>query len=206
MAPFSHDPPWIGSEKWLMLITHTKMQITMMALQSESPNSSSLILSGVFLFLSSSSSAVWILPISVLSAVPITTPTAFPPATLVPEKQTLCLPWSITFSSSMGSICLVTETVSPVRIDWSTRRLIDLSSIMRRSAGILSPVRIITMSPGTRSTALISPKFGLAARRTIALAGANSLRALMASAADCSCHTPTNAFAIKITRITSGST
>jgi hypothetical protein len=38
MHTLNHDPPWMGSLKWLMLMTHTRMQMIMIALHSESPN------------------------------------------------------------------------------------------------------------------------------------------------------------------------
>ena len=36
-------------------------------------------------------------------------------------------------------MCLMTETDSPVRIDWSMRIVVDMTFMMRMSAGILSP-------------------------------------------------------------------
>lgn len=39
----------------------------------------------------------------------------------------------------IGSVCLITLIVSPVSIDWSILRTVDMISIILKSAGILSP-------------------------------------------------------------------
>lgn len=47
--------------------------------------------------------------------------------------------WLTARGSGMASVCLMTDTDSPVRMDWSILRVVEkiLSSLM--SAGILSP-------------------------------------------------------------------
>ena len=47
--------------------------------------------------------------------------------------------WLTARGSGTGSVCLMTETDSPVRIDWSMRSVVEKIFIRRRSAGILSP-------------------------------------------------------------------
>ncbi len=46
----------------------------------------------------------------------------------------------------MGSVCLMTLKLSPVRIDWSILRVVEWMVVMRMSAGILSP----TVTNGTK--------------------------------------------------------
>lgn len=48
---------------------------------------------------------------------------------------------------------LCTLTLSPVRIAWSTRKLLDDTEMILQSAGILSPTETLMMSPGTSSDA-----------------------------------------------------
>ena len=80
-----------------------------------------------------------ILPMAVLSPVPITTPRALPAATLVPEKMMFFLSWLTALGSGTGSVCLMTDTDSPVRMDWSILNVVDMICMIRMSAGILSP-------------------------------------------------------------------
>ncbi|KAF3850638.1 hypothetical protein F7725_012410 [Dissostichus mawsoni] len=88
-----------------MLIIHTAMQIREMTLESCSPNSSSFCCSGVF---SCSVAAISsrIFPISVFTPVATATPTAFPAA-------------------------MKMEMFSPVRMDWSTLRVVDMMEQIR---------------------------------------------------------------------------
>lgn len=53
--------------------------------------------------------------------------------------------------SATGSTVLLTLTLSPVRIAWSTRILVEVTESSLQSAGILSPTATETMSPGTSS-------------------------------------------------------
>jgi hypothetical protein len=48
---------------------------------------------------------------------------------------------------------LLTLTLSPVRIAWSTLKLLEEIEKILQSAGILSPTATETMSPGTISEA-----------------------------------------------------
>ena len=57
------------------------------------------------------------------------------------------------FGSGTGSAVLLTLVLSPVRIAWSTRRLVDEMERSRQSAGILSPTETEMISPGTSSDA-----------------------------------------------------
>jgi len=51
------------------------------------------------------------------------------------------LSWLTALGSGTGSVCLMTETDSPVKMDWSIRRVVDRICMIRISAGILSPTR-----------------------------------------------------------------
>lgn len=148
-----------------MLIIHTAIQITVMTFANEgsvkvsgiygilpnlqhqkltfdncSPNSSNFWVSGVF---SCSVSIIWfrILPISVLRPVATTIPRHLPDAILVPLNKRFFLSWLTAPISEMASVNLITDTDSPVRMDWSTRRLVLHISIIRISAGTLSPTK-----------------------------------------------------------------
>ena len=77
--------------------------------------------------------------------------------------------------SGTTSIDLVTLILSPVRIAWSTRKLLDEIERSLQSAGTLSPTATDIMSPGTSSEAwmrAIWPE-----RNTFASSGEYSLRA-----------------------------
>ena len=52
---------------------------------------------------------------------------------------------------------LFTLTLSPVRMAWSTLKLLEETERSLQSAGILSPTVTETMSPGTSSVAWIRP-------------------------------------------------
>merc|ERR1711936_57381 len=123
-APLIQEPPWAGSLKWPMLIAHTAMQIRVITLESCSPNSSNFCCRGV-LISSVATMASLILPMAVLAPVPITTPLALPEETLVPEKTMFFLSWLTALGSGTGSQCLITETDSPVRMDWSILRVVE---------------------------------------------------------------------------------
>ena len=73
----------------------------------------------------------------------------------LPEKRTLVLSWLTAFGSSIGSVCFITDRLSPVRIDWSTLTVVLNICDSLTSAGILSPIEMSTMSPGTNSRARI---------------------------------------------------
>ena len=74
-----------------------------------------------------------ILPMAVARPVPMTTPLALPAATLVPEKMRFFLSWLTALGSGTGSVCLMTETDSPVRMDWSIRSVVDRIWMIRMS-------------------------------------------------------------------------
>uniref|UniRef100_A0A6B0V2Y3 Putative secreted protein n=1 Tax=Ixodes ricinus TaxID=34613 RepID=A0A6B0V2Y3_IXORI len=133
-------------------------------------------------------------------------PMAFPDAMLVPEKRMFFLSWLTALGSGMGSVCLMTDTDSPVRMDWSTRRVVDWIFTSRMSAGTLSPTDTSTKSPGTISLARIFCTPCLLARSTLPISGSYSFRASMALSALRSCQTPTTALAIRMRRMTKGST
>ena len=69
------------------------------------------------------------------------------------EKSIFVISCFTALGSATGSRDLPTLVLSPVRIAWSTRRLVDVIESSRQSAGILSPTAIEIMSPGTRSEA-----------------------------------------------------
>ena len=58
--------------------------------------------------------------------------------------------WSVTTPADLCTLML-----SPVRMAWSMRKLLDDTESNRQSAGILSPTATLTMSPGTSSEAWI---------------------------------------------------
>ena len=116
--------------------------------------------------------------------------------------------FSITFVS------FVIGLFSPVNDASSARITADSISNSRISAGTFSPTlsyniyiyiyNTLTRSPGTRSLAgiiLVAPS-----RMTVAYSGCIFLRASRAFSAFCSCRTPIVAFAIRIAKITNGST
>mmetsp|Transcript_28004 Transcript_28004/g.69931 ORF Transcript_28004/g.69931 Transcript_28004/m.69931 type:complete len:282 (+) Transcript_28004:2986-3831(+) len=200
-------PPCAGSLKFLKLMSQTITQMTPITLESSSPNSSSFFDSGV---LSSSFpasvTASWILPISVRMPVAHTTHTAEPLATVVLLKTMLLLPCSSqsVMSNGRGSGSFCTDCDSPVSCDCSTRSVVVLSWQTLMSAGTLSPTRTSHTSPGTTSSA--GMVFHLPSLRMRASSGCSDLSASSAFSALLSCHTPTMALAIRISRITSGST
>lgn len=56
-------------------------------------------------------------------------------------------------TSGTRSAVLRTLSLSPVRIAWSTRKLLEEMDRSRQSAGILSPTDTEIISPGTSSEA-----------------------------------------------------
>ena len=56
-------------------------------------------------------------------------------------------------TSGTTSAVLRTLSLSPVRIAWSTRKLLEEMDRSRQSAGILSPTDTEIISPGTSSEA-----------------------------------------------------
>mmetsp|Transcript_5246 Transcript_5246/g.14980 ORF Transcript_5246/g.14980 Transcript_5246/m.14980 type:complete len:254 (+) Transcript_5246:790-1551(+) len=215
MAP-RRIPPWIGSSKWWMLMTQTTTQMTPISLLSCSPNSSICTLRGVF---SSSCSVIdrEIFPIAVSRPVAVTTARPLPRETRVPENIMLTLSWLTMVSSSssaspttldgppkMRSTDLRTASLSPVSTDWSTVMTELWITTRRQSAGTMSPTRSVIRSPGTSSEAGMyrsSPS-----RRTRAFEASYSLSSWIAFSAFDSCATATMAFAMRISRMTSGST
>lgn len=77
--------------------------------------------------------------------------------------------------SVMTSIDLLTLLLSPVRIAWSTRKLLDEIEKSLQSAGTLSPTATDTMSPGTSPEAWMRVR--RPERKTFASSGEYSLRA-----------------------------
>src|SRR5690242_538347 len=76
--------------------------------------------------------------------------------------------------------------------------LLEIERILQ-SAGILSPIATETMSPGTKSSALM--RLIAPSRTTLASFAEYSWRAAMAFSALVSCETPTTEFRIRIVRI-----
>lgn len=70
---------------------------------------------------------------------------------------------------------LWTLALSPVRIAWSIRKLLEETEMSLESAGTLSPTETEMMSPGTSSEACIRVVWLL--RTTFASSGEYSLRA-----------------------------
>ena len=58
---------------------------------------------------------------------------------ILPEKMIFFLSWLTALGSGTGSLCLITETDSPVKIDWSILKVVDKIWMILISAGILSP-------------------------------------------------------------------
>lgn len=120
------------------------------------------------------------------------------------------------------STVLLTLTLSPVRMAWSTRRLVDVTESNRQSAGILSPTATEMISPGTSSVACV--RVHSPSRKTLASSGEYSFKACtivriqetevqsmggltsMAFSALVSWITPTVALATRMRRMTRGST
>ena len=163
-------------------------------------------MSGVF---SSSTSfmSAWIWPICVPSPVATTTPTARPPATIVPLNSIESRSEMVfTLAALTAAVSLRWFTLlSPVSIDSSTASVTVSSSRMRQSAGTLSPCCTRTISPGTRSALSISSSQS-PSRRQRAWRGCIFLSASSALSALLSCHTPTMALMMRMSRMTSGST
>lgn len=70
---------------------------------------------------------------------------------------------------------LFTLILSPVKIAWSTRKLLEETESRRQSAGILSPTATLIISPGTSSDACIRATSD--ERKTLASSGEYSFRA-----------------------------
>jgi hypothetical protein len=79
------------------------------------------------------------------------------------------------FRSDTASIDFATLMLSPVKIAWSTRKLLEAMESILQSAGILSPTVTEMMSPGTSSDACIFDR--IPARNTFASSGEYSLSA-----------------------------
>ena len=131
-----------------------------------------------------------ILPISVSMPVAVMTTLPLPYTTALPMYTMLVLsPSGTSFAPSAiarAPVCLVTGTDSPVRAASST--FMDASSMMRPSAGTLSPASSMTTSPTTSSllsTLTICPSLS-----TFDLAAVICFKASMASSALFSCTTP----------------
>ncbi len=63
--------------------------------------------------------------ISVVKPVPITTPLHLPAAIFVPENKRFFLSWLTALTSGIGSLCLITETDSPVSKAWSILMVVE---------------------------------------------------------------------------------
>mmetsp|Transcript_15081 Transcript_15081/g.35775 ORF Transcript_15081/g.35775 Transcript_15081/m.35775 type:complete len:225 (+) Transcript_15081:828-1502(+) len=113
--------------------------------------------------------------------------------------------WISAPSSTTTSASFMTASLSPVRIAWSSRSVVDSSCSSRRSAGTRQPTLRRTTSPGTSSTARIV-RNGWPSRRTSASSGSYCLSASIACSALVSCQTPTPALSTRMTTMTSGST
>lgn len=59
--------------------------------------------------------------------------------TRLTEKSMFFLSWLTARGSGTGSVCLSTDTDSPVRMDWSTLRVVERMEVSLMSAGTLSP-------------------------------------------------------------------
>ena len=75
-----------------------------------------------------------------------------------------------------------------------------------KSAGTLSPTDTSMMSPGTMSTAFTFCTPSLSDLTTLPVSGSYSFNASIADSAFLSCQTPTQALAIKMSKMTKGST
>lgn len=91
------------------------------------------------------------------------------------EKSMFVISCFTALGSGTTSTDLLTLTLSPVRIAWSMRKLLDETERSRQSAGILSPTATATMSPGTSSSACIRPI--CPSRKTLASSGEYSFKA-----------------------------
>lgn len=63
------------------------------------------------------------------------------------EKSMFFLSWLTARGSGTGSVCFSTDTDSPVRIDWSTLRVVERMEASLMSAGTLSPT-VVTKKKG----------------------------------------------------------
>lgn len=79
------------------------------------------------------------------------------------------------FLSGTTSADLLTLVLSPVRMAWSTRKLLEETESTRQSAGILSPTAMAMISPGTNSDAIRREKWD--DLRTLASSGEYSFNA-----------------------------
>mmetsp|Transcript_23059 Transcript_23059/g.50737 ORF Transcript_23059/g.50737 Transcript_23059/m.50737 type:complete len:201 (-) Transcript_23059:286-888(-) len=184
---------------------HTKKQMTKITFARVSPNSSSFCCRGVLASSSEASDTAWLIPpITVRMPVLVTTPTHCPVVTCVCENSILCLSGMEAFFIVTTSGILPTLSASPVIAASSTRKVVVVTLITRTSAGTASPTLTSTMSPGTTSAASIS--FQSPLRSTMAFLDCIFFKASSAASALDSCQTPTIAFAVRIRRITSGST
>ena len=95
--------------------------------------------------------------------------------TRLTENNILVISCFTACTSLTTSTPLFTLILSPVRIAWSTRKLLDVMDNNRQSAGILSPTETTMISPGTSSDAWTLPTFP--ERRTVASSGEYSFRA-----------------------------
>ena len=55
------------------------------------------------------------------------------------ENSMFFLSWLTARGSGTGSVCFSTDTDSPVKMDWSTRSVVERMEVRRMSAGTLSP-------------------------------------------------------------------
>lgn len=55
------------------------------------------------------------------------------------ENSMFFLSWLTALGSGTGSVCLSTDTDSPVKMDWSTLRVVERIEVSLMSAGTLSP-------------------------------------------------------------------
>lgn len=124
--------------------------------------------------------------------------------------------------SATTSTDLLILELSPVRMAWSMRRLVEEIDSRRQSAGTLSPTATEMMSPGTSSEAWMRVTFP--SRKALASSGEYSFKAYnfeaqapgplciagaltsMACSAFVSWITPTAALATRMRRMTKGST
>lgn len=64
------------------------------------------------------------------------------------EKSMFFLSWLTARGSGTGSVCFSTDTDSPVRIDWSTLRVVERMEASLMSAGTLSPTVVTKKKKG----------------------------------------------------------
>lgn len=153
MAPFN-QPPCASSLKFPILMSQTRIQITMITFAKTSPKSFNFCFNGVGSEICDVI-LVWISPIAVAFPVKATTALAWPTVTVVPENSILTWSCLTALSSLTGRVSFPTLSLSPVRMAWSTRKLLLWMDRTRQSAGIRSPTATSTMSPGTSSSARI---------------------------------------------------